>query len=287
MQEGVRATYAYGGPSYYPDLLREAPALEGRPWRIYPTFFCAPDVTTQGAAARLSLLAVKRGGSTNTAPTARAPTGGCEIPAAAKAAPAPGDATVTAVLDGGDISSPLPAGFAVRGDCWRFRLGMVCGRELQTLGLPHVDPAEFALGANILKPDAVYRFDGVRPAILKGGWSPTEPTGTWSDGPRAEMVLPVPKGLAADAQLVIQIEALTFAPPPKDGQRIEISLDGRPLTRWRVAAGPWGVYHLIIPRKAVAGDAVRLGFAFPDAASPGKPDERLLGLGVRRLTVSH
>ena len=287
LQEGVRATYAYGGPAYYPDVLRRAPALKGRPWRIYPTYFCTPDLVTQGAAAELSLLALQAGGSTNTAPTARAPLGGCEIPAAATLAPGANDATVTAVLDRGDISSPLPAQFAGRGDCWRFRLGMVCGRGLETLGLPHVDPAELALAAHIRTPDAVYRFDGARPAILKGGWSPSEPTGTWSDGPHAEIAFPVPKAIPQDGRLVIQIEGLSYAPPPREGQRVLVSLEGRALATWLVSSGPWGVYHLIVPRKAVTGDEARLSFAFPEAATPGKPDERLLGMGVRKLTVSH
>ena len=286
LQQGVRATYAHPAPARYPAALT-APVLSGRPWRIYPTYFCSEDLGIQATAGELSLVAIRSGGSTNTANTARPPLTGCEIPPAALRAPPPGDRTVTVALDGGDISSPLPGRFAGRDDCWRFRLGMVCGRGLETLGLTRVDPAELALAAHIRTPDAVYRFDGVRSPLLKDGWSATEPTGTWSDGPRAVIALPLPKGLPADARLVIQLEGLSYAPPPKDGQRVTVSLEGRPVATWQVSSGPWGVYHLIIPRSAATGDAVRLAFDFPEATSPGEPDERLLGMGVRKLTVSH
>lgn len=286
LQEGVRATYAHPAPPRYPAALA-GPGLTARPWRIYPTYFCSEDPGIQETAGELSLLAIRSGGSTNTANTARPPLTGCEIPASALRAPPAGDRTVTVALDQGDISSPLPGRFAGRDDCWRFRLGMVCGQGLETLGLPRVDPADLTLAAHIRSPDAVYRFDGRRSPLLKGGWSQTEPTGTWSDGPGAQIAVPLPKGLPADARLAIQIEALSYAPPPKEGQAVLISLEGRPLATWQVSSGLWGAYHLIIPRRDVTGDELKLAFAFPEAASPGKPDERLLGMGVRRLTISH
>jgi hypothetical protein len=287
LREGVHATYAYAAPAYSPAVLRTAPALEGRPWRIYPTYFCTDDLATLNASSELSLLAVRRGGSTNTAPTARPPRTGCDIPDGAKRASAASDETITAVLDRGDISSSLPAAFAGRGDCWRFRLGMICGRGLESLGLPHVDPAELALAGRVGAPDAVYRFDGRRPAILGPGWSPTEPTGTWSDGPQAEIVLPVPTAVPPTGSMMVQIEGLAYAPPPSDGQRVEVALDGKRLATWQVGGGPYGVYHVIIPRAAVQGETLRLSLGFPDARSPGAPDYRKLGMGVRRLTISH
>ena len=94
--------------------------------------------------------------------------------------------------------------------------------------------------------------------------------------------------MAEDGSTVVAVDALAFSPPPRAGQRVEVSSGGRVLATWTVKDG---IYYVRLPRTAgLGGDRSNWTSACPDAVAPaailpGALDRRLLGIAVRRVRV--
>ncbi|HEY8553752.1 MAG TPA: DUF6311 domain-containing protein [Burkholderiales bacterium] len=124
-------------------------------------------------------------------------------------------------------------------------------------------------------------------AYLVRGWSHPEPWGTWSEGPEAELLLPV-SGEARN--VTIEAHPLVSASHPK--QRIVIEVNGVPAWEGDVRADSGAIDVPIdeTARAAAERDGLlRLRFRLPDAARPKdlgiNQDVRVLALGLRALTV--
>jgi phosphoglycerol transferase len=158
----------------------------------------------------------------------------------------------------------------------------------QVLGRPLVRTAALAL----YRPTVGWRtatavaFDaGARPAILGPGWSGPEPTGVWTDGPRATLRIAPTAGPAGPT--VVEVNAVAFTPLGRNDQRVDVSAAGRPLTRWRVRDGE---YFVRLPAGDAAGAPIELVFDLPDAVAPASvfpdaADRRRLGIAVRGVKV--
>jgi hypothetical protein len=129
--EAVHDRFAAPYAARYPARL-DAPAVAGRPWIMFPTYFCSDDAKEQWLMSQLVLLAVRRGGSANTANTARPVGGGCTLPAELTRSAAPGDRRITVALDRFGRHGRFPA-FAGRADCAAYRDFLFCGAGMREL----------------------------------------------------------------------------------------------------------------------------------------------------------
>ncbi|MEO6339520.1 MAG: hypothetical protein ABIO39_05750 [Caulobacteraceae bacterium] len=285
LRAAVRGQFDHPVSSALPAALTGA-VVEGRPWTVVPTYFCAKDAEERGLIADLSLLAVRHHGSVNSAYTARAPAGACEAPVAARVTAGPGDRRLTMVIGRGEAGRVVQRAFAARQDCYYITSGLVCGQGLDRL--PGLAP--------VSRPgaiDVMLAFDTGRPEpALAAGWSDPGTAGVWSDGPTATIVFPAPAA-APTGQVFIEVDASGFHTPSHDTQRVMLSVGGQPVGEWAVEPSVWRPYVLTLPARLVTPDApVTLRLDLPDAAQvsaviPGSPDKRRLAIAVRRLTVTH
>ncbi|WP_053143563.1 DUF6311 domain-containing protein [Pseudomonas sp. P97.38] len=126
-------------------------------------------------------------------------------------------------------------------------------------------------------------------AMLTSGWGRVEDWGTWSEGMAAEVVLRVPPQARG-----IAIEAAAFIQPRHTSQRVEVSINGVAVLSTRLTRLQDNTLELpltpaIRETMGVEGQ-VRVQFHLPDATSPKAlglgTDERVLGLGLKSLTVN-
>lgn len=286
LQAGVRSKFIYPARSTYPPALAQATAIDGRAWLFYPTYYCTGDERDRLAIGQLSVLALRHDGSSNSSPIARRPDLECGIPDDALRTAPPNDRRITVVLNHGEPYGPVVAGFAGRSDCNRFQQGLICGAGLDRI--PGLEPAP---GAALATPwrvdDATYLFAGAKSPMLGDGWSVPGEQAIWSEGAASWILIPPPD--APDLKLVaIRVEGLSYTPPGKQAQTIGVSVDGVPLTAWTVSPETWTTHVVIVPGEMVRkGVPLKLKLSIPGAASPGPHDPRLLGFGLKKITVSH
>lgn len=267
--------------------------MEGRRFNFYPGYFCTTSFLNQASIRQLSLIAQRRHGSSNSAETARAPPSACTRtpPPEALRDAAPGDQTVTVVMgtDGG--ASEVTNLFARRSDCFGYGVVWVCGRGLARL--PGLVPVS---GKEMMRPehiDAVVTLNTPPSnAALVSGWSAPERSGVWSEAPRAVLRLPHPE-VPDQGTLVLTLEALSFAPEPREPQRARVSVGGERITEWRLEGGGYHGFQAAIPARLLRkGEPLDIVIDLPDAISPeeltpGAGDRRKLGIGVRSITLAH
>lgn len=130
--------------------------------------------------------------------------------------------------------------------------------------------------------------DGTAAPYMVGGWSQPEPWGTWTDGDRAVLRLPlaqVPRG-AVD----IALEANAFLGPGHPELRVSMSCGQTVVAEWVIAASDVATYSASIPERLTADQGVlTLSLNIENPKSPRElgesSDDRRLGLGVRRLRL--
>lgn len=268
------------------------PAFRGRDYRFFPGYFCTSSWKSQLVVRQLSLLAQKQGASTNAAETARPPPDGCAPPPAEVLADAaPGDRRIVVLTTEDGAPSAVTSLFSRRHDCVRADGFWMCGRDLA--GVPGVEPVAGAVLRTPAKPDAVLSLGspGFR-ATLAQGWSVPEATGVWSDGRRAVLRLPVPV-VEPDGFVNVTLDGLGYQPPGHAPQRAVVSVRGRTLARWRLEGGGYQGLPVAVPAELLTPDApLELAIDLPDALSPnavtpGAGDPRLLGIGIRKITLAH
>jgi hypothetical protein len=124
---------------------------------------------------------------------------------------------------------------------------------------------------------------------LSSGWSPPENWGTWSAGQQAQVDLRVTPEARS-----IALEVMAFVLPQHPAQRVIVSLNGEQVLTTRLTQLQDN--HLDIPIPAaireqlVDNDRLTIELQLPDAISPEQlglnDDSRVMGLGLRRLTVN-
>lgn len=153
-------------------------------------------------------------------------------------------------------------------------------------------------------PDADWAFelhDGERIDFRKGGnstryavngWSGQEDWGTWTDGFKASLKLPIAAaGLSAGWGLELTIEANAFGNPKHPRQTVRVIVNDEDMGElsWEVADGPQTLALKIPRRTAVKRNTVAVVLDLGDATSPEalgvSKDPRKLGLGVRGMML--
>ena len=286
LRDAVGAVYRDPVPLPIPAALADAPQTAGRDWFMLPTLYCTSDEGDREVIRQLSLVAVRRGGSSNSAPTARAFDPNCRD--AVRAAQAEAGPRSVLVLLRRSLGSTASLHLASSRECYRMAFGYVCGDGLEHVpGLPRADPAEDV--PRLASWGETFRLDrGARPDILGGGWSGPEANGTWTEGTEASLVFSPPPGSGT-----LRVEALGHVPPAlagEGGQPVEVTVDGVPVASWRVHGGDWSSYEAALPADLLRADGpVMIRFKMPEARSPGaigSTDPRVLGINVRAISLT-
>jgi hypothetical protein len=128
-----------------------------------------------------------------------------------------------------------------------------------------------------------------------GHWGAMDFTGTWTDGYRAALVFAPPPTCEKDLLAFVRVNEV-FIGPEGDPMRVEVLLDGEPLTRWTLFSRcEITVCKVILPARLMAGKEVcRLEFHVENPQSTGRAakargeqvigeDPRELGIKVQRI----
>jgi hypothetical protein len=120
----------------------------------------------------------------------------------------------------------------------------------------------------------------------QGGWSGPDKGFTWTEGKRAELLIPNSKP-KSDIIIYAEIGAL-LVPGKLEKQRVTIYINDRKAGEWTVTAP--GEYNLTIPQDYLKECELKISFELPDATSPSdlgeSKDRRILGLAVRSIKIS-
>lgn len=131
---------------------------------------------------------------------------------------------------------------------------------------------------------AKYSLAGTRPSVMGSGWSDTEATHTFTDGPRAELNLPK---LPAGRDLILTLDSNSVF---GSRQRVIVSVNGKAAAEMALANLSWHADLVTIPEHLLSHDGPNhIVFKFPDALTPAKisgggGDQRLLALAVREIS---
>lgn len=143
---GVRQIFGWTDPLTYPIDLTANPKTAGRHWTFAPTYYCTPSYVDLMVMRQLFQAIVRNGGSANTYPTARSSDPPCVVTRPETFVDAaPGDRRITVVMAAGQARGGVLNPIARRHDCYRFKHGVVCGRDLDGVqGLTPVKPGDLA-----------------------------------------------------------------------------------------------------------------------------------------------
>ncbi|UJW81806.1 hypothetical protein [Hydrogenophaga sp. SL48] len=114
------------------------------------------------------------------------------------------------------------------------------------------------------------------------GWS-QDPAWTqwiWTDGPYAELRIPVPAGVSS--AMDVSVEAHSFLAPGHAQQQVEVYVDGQHLQDWKFDS-PEPQRLLLTVDNAASKDAIRLGFK---PLNPAVPHDLGLGKDMRKLGMA-
>jgi SAM-dependent methyltransferase len=123
-----------------------------------------------------------------------------------------------------------------------------------------------------------------------GGWSDPESWGCWTNGFRADMRIPLERPFEGSA--VLAVESVAYVRSWHPTLNVRVVCNHEPLGCWVIETNAAVERTLPIPASALAGKReLRLTFHLDNPASPADSgewglDQRLLGLGLRKLRVS-
>ena len=162
-----------------------------------------------------------------------------------------------------------------------------------TGGAPEAPAASVASAAPTPPPNDVVQGGLVRfgaglegVPFLTSGWSTPEAWGVWSEGPAAQVTLPLAK-IAADKPLTLSFKVSGFVAEPSPQQQVAVKVDGQDLGAWSwtFAGGVPAakVETITVPAEALAGKtSLVIDFAIARPTSPASvnmnSDARALGL---------
>lgn len=127
-------------------------------------------------------------------------------------------------------------------------------------------------------------------AHLVSGWSAPESSGVWTNASRAVLRVSAP-AVAAGGALKVSLDALAYLPKGKTFQRVDVSVGSERITELKLVRAGYQPMAVSVPGRLIhAGQPVDLTFDLPDALSPaavepGSTDNRLLGMGLKSVTI--
>jgi hypothetical protein len=133
---------------------------------------------------------------------------------------------------------------------------------------------------------------GAGTAHLGEGWSQPEEWGVWSEGPSAQLTLPVDARVTGRLRLSLRLGAFVGA---EGEQRVTCLLAGMPAAEWQFHAGNAPAWHeLLVPEPALAAarrsQQLSIRFQIHAPASPQalglNQDSRQLGVALYGLKLS-
>ncbi len=286
LRQGVRHVFATPDSLEMPAAFARSPAIRGRQWVFRPTYFCSPNPLDERVISQMVLVAERTGGVSNTFATARSNDAACEIVAPDLTMDAaPGDRRMTIVLANGKMEGGDLQPVARRTDCYRFKRGVICGRDLG--GIQGLSPVLAGELATERAPLLSLRLDKApKPAELISGWADLDPggKGIWTLGPKALFTLDAPKTIGPNGYFV-DIVAIGFSDEPVRPQRVTLYAEGKRLETQNIDTGNFYTYRFKVPNGVVKpGQAVRFMFDLPDARA-SRNDPRVLGIGVQEIKV--
>ena len=113
---------------------------------------------------------------------------------------------------------------------------------------------------------------------LRSGWSSPEPGFTWTDGPRAELL--VPADVAPGEPLVLDIVSHGLVTDRVGPYEVRWAVDGTSVATQHVDSGDQSWTTIEVPAGIASGGAVRLGL---DVRWPRSAVEAGTGTDLRRL----
>ncbi len=178
--------------------------------------------------------------------------------------------------------------------------------EEQQLELLPLDDAGFAAAAqnfirrrerrSIKPPGAPYRsgeeirFDeaGGGCQYTQKGWCDPEDWGIWTKGYQADLRIPLAHPMNGPARLTV--EAGAYISPRHPWLRVRVTVSGEAIGEWVIDTSEPVARTLPVPAAAIAGKSeLLLSFHLENPVSPAEcgesDDQRMLGLGLRRLRV--
>ncbi|UQZ91420.1 hypothetical protein C4J81_19170 (plasmid) [Deltaproteobacteria bacterium Smac51] len=169
-------------------------------------------------------------------------------------------------------------GFFVIAPNWR-QLGQPAGIEVK------FDAILPPVSANKYMPT---NKQGLGLPYLISGWSSPESWGTWSDGEKASIILPLKGGRPEK----IVIEAISFVGPAHPSQNIYITINGEHTFTFTTTAE--NVFEINIPDSVYKAESfaelIKIDFYFPDATAPIdlelSGDTRKLAMGIKSISVN-
>ena len=120
------------------------------------------------------------------------------------------------------------------------------------------------------------------------GWSAPEQWGTWTDGPRAELIFRLTPPPVKDVVLSVMVSA--FVSDHHPSLDVDVFVNGHILARWSFANGQnVGERQIIIPLNIAKEPTLRVDFRMYDPKSPAElglsTDGRELGLSMYTLRM--
>jgi len=119
---------------------------------------------------------------------------------------------------------------------------------------------------------------------LNGNWAQPESWGIWSIGPRAILVLPIPKGRVPD-ELVLVVRALVS--PSRPIQRVNIFINGLPIQTVELSKAQGNEIRIPLSPALLQNHYLEIVFELPGAHSPKSvgigEDERMLAVGIEQV----
>jgi len=122
-------------------------------------------------------------------------------------------------------------------------------------------PAIYQYGTKI-----TFGNDGNSEQYQVTGWSHPEEGFTWTEGNRAELLLPINKTTSATT---MQICLTPYIKKGKlDRQRINVYINDEKIGELKATSPEKNMYTIDIPEKYMSGQSLKIAFELPDAASP-------------------
>jgi len=151
---------------------------------------------------------------------------------------------------------------------------------------------DMASAAEPLPSGAVVTFEagGTSAPYTLDGWSGAEPWGTWTDGHRAVLGIPLKQPPQGPVEVVL--EANAFLRPQHPVLHVCVSCNHTVVAEWEIRTADVCQYPVRIPAELMAGQGVlQLSLDIKNPASPHELGESLdtrpLGLGLRRLRIDY
>lgn len=119
---------------------------------------------------------------------------------------------------------------------------------------------------------------------LIGGWSNSEGIGTWTEGYKSDLVIPISK---VDEDLKLYVDAAPFFYDTR--QHVNVLINDKKVTEWVYETEDKQEKTVIIPKELIRGSLLHITFEIPNAQSPKNlnrsDDGRMLGIFVNSIKV--